>query len=122
MRSVAVVVEEADLLVETPVEAVGGVTAQALTFGRLCDVVEVVDLCLLLTSDVLEVLAASLRDGWALWSCYRERAVRSVLAGGRVGGALLEEDTVAWPVVQEGEEHEFVAVGVGGALRLALKL
>ena len=47
---------------------------------------------------------------------------RSVLAGGRVGGALLEEDTVAWPVVQEGEEYEPFAVGVGGALRLALKL
>ena len=48
MRSVAVVVEEADLLVETPVEtlveAATGVTAQALAFGRLCDVVEVVDL------------------------------------------------------------------------------
>ena len=32
MRSVAVVVEEADLLVETPVEAAGGVAAQALAF------------------------------------------------------------------------------------------
>ena len=63
---------------------------------------------------MLEVLAASLYDRWALWSCYRERAVRSVLAGGRVGGALLEEETVAWSVVaQEGEEHELVAVGIG---------
>ena len=44
MRSVAVVVEEADLLVETPVEAAGGVAAQALAFGRFCDVKEVVDL------------------------------------------------------------------------------
>ena len=122
MRSVAVVAEEADLLVEALLEAAGGVAAQALAFGRFCDVVEVVDLRLLLTSRVLEVLATRLRDRWALWSCYRERAVRSVLAGGRVGGALLEEDTVAWPVVQEGEEHEPVAVGVGGALRLALKL
>ena len=122
MRSVAVVVEEADLLVEALLEAAGGVAAQTLAFGRFCDVVEVVDLRLLLTSRVLEVLAARLRDRWALWSCYRERAVRSVLAGGRVGGALLEEDTVAWPVVQEGEEHEPFAVGVGGALRLALKL
>ena len=122
MRSVAVVVEEADLLVETPVETARGVAAQALAFKHSCDVVEVVDLKLLLTSHMLEVLAASLYDRWALWSCYRERAVESVLAGGRVGGALLEEDTVAWPVVQEGEEHELVAVGVGGALRLALQL
>ena len=38
MRSVAVVVEEADLLVETPVEAAGGVAEQALAFGRFCDV------------------------------------------------------------------------------------
>ena len=42
MRSVAVVVEEADLLVETPVEALleaaRGVAAQALAFGRFCDV------------------------------------------------------------------------------------
>ena len=37
-------VEEADLPVETPVEAAGSVTAQALAFGRFCDVVEVVDL------------------------------------------------------------------------------
>ena len=84
MRSVAVVVEEADLLVETPVEtlveAATGVTAQALAFGRFCDVVEVVDLRLLLTSRVLEVLATRLRDRWALWSCYRERAVRRNLA------------------------------------------
>ena len=123
MRIVAVVVEEADLLVETPVEAVGGVTAQALTFGRLCDVVEVVDLCLLLTSDVLEVLAASLCDCWTPWSCYRERAVRSVLAGGCVVGALLEEETVAWSVVvEEGEEHELVAVDIGSTLCLALQL
>ena len=123
MRSVAVGVEEADLLVETPVEAAGGVAAQALAFGRFCDVVEVVDLRLLLTSHVLEVLAARLRDRWALWSCYRERAVRSVLAGGRVGGALLEEETVAWSVVaQEGEEHELVAVGIGSTLCLALQL
>ena len=123
MRSVAVVVEEADLLVETPVEAAGGVAAQALTFGRFCDVEEVVDLGLLLTSHVLEVLAASLCDWWALWSCYRERAVRSVLAGGRVGGALLEEETVAWlVVVEEGEEHELVAVSIRSTLRLALQL
>ena len=123
MRIVAVVVEEADLLVETPVEAARGVTTQALAFCCLCDVVEVVDLGLLLTSHVLEVLAASLCDRWALWSCYRERAVRSVLAGGRVGGALLEEETVAWSVVaQEGEEHELVAVGIGSTLCLALQL
>ena len=44
MRSVAVVVEEADLLVETPVEATGGVAAQALALCCFCDVVEVVDL------------------------------------------------------------------------------
>ena len=82
-----------------------------------------VDLGLLLTSHVLEVLAASLCDWWALWSCYRERAVRSVLAGGRVGGALLEEETVAWSVVvEEGEEHELVAVDIGSTLRLALQL
>ena len=123
MRSVAVGEEEADLLVETPVEAAGGVAAQALAFGRFWDVEEVVDLRLFLASHVLKVLAARLCDRWALWSCHRERAVRSVLAGGRVGGALLEEETVAWSVVvQEGEEHELVAVGVGGALRLALKL
>ena len=123
MRSVAVVVEEADLLVETPVETARGVAAQALAFRRFCDVVEVVDLRLLLTSHVLEVLAASLYDRWALWSCYRERAVRSVLAGGRVGGALLEEETVAWPVVvEEGEEHELVAVVIRSTLRLALQL
>ena len=50
MRSVAVVVEEADLLVETPVEATGGVAAQVLAFGNFCDVVELVDFRLLLTS------------------------------------------------------------------------
>ena len=123
MRSVAVVVEEADLLVETPVETVGGVTTQALTFCCFCDVVEVVDLRLLLANDVLEVLAARLYDRWALWSCYRERAVRSVLAGGRVGGALLEEEAVAWSVVvEEGEEHELVAVFIGSTLCLALQL
>ena len=44
MRSVAVVVEEADLLVETPVETAGGVTAQALAFCCFGDVEEVVDL------------------------------------------------------------------------------
>ena len=122
MRSVAVGVEEADLLVETPVETARGVAAQALAFRRFCDVVEVLDLRLLLTSHVLEVLAASLCDCWALWSCYRERAVRSVLAGGRVGGALLEEETVAWSVVQEGEEHELVAVSIRSTLCLALQL
>ena len=123
MRSVAVVVEEADLLVETPVETARGVAAQALAFRRFCDVVEVVDLRLLLTSHFLEVLAASLYDRWALWSCYRERAVRSVLAGGRVGGALLEEETVAWSVVvEEGEEHELVAVFIRSTLLLALQL
>ena len=84
---------------------------------------EVVDLRLLLTSHVLEVLAARLRDRWALWSCYRERAVRSVLAGGRVGGALLEEEAVAWSVVvEEGEEHELVAVSIRSTLCLALQL
>ena len=73
MRSGAVGVEEADLLVETPVETARGVAAQALAFRRFCDVVEVVDLRLLLTSHVLEVLAASLFDRWALWSCCRDR-------------------------------------------------
>ena len=54
---------------------------------------------------------------------YRERPVKSVLAGGRVGGALLEEETVAWSVVaQEGEEHELVAVFIRGTLCLALQL
>ena len=82
-----------------------------------------VDLRLLLTSHVLEVLATRLRDRWALWSCYRERAVRSVLAGGLVGDALLEEETVAWSVVvEEGEEHELVAVFIRNTLRLALQL
>ena len=38
MRSVAVVVEEADLLVEALLEAAGGVAAQTLAFGRFCDV------------------------------------------------------------------------------------
>ena len=89
MRSIAVVVEEADLLVETPVEAAGGVAAQALAFGCFCDVVEVVDLGLLPTSHVLEVLAARLNNGWVLWSGFRERAVSSVLAGGRAGGRLV---------------------------------
>ena len=72
---------------------------------------------------MLEVLAASLHDRWALWSCYRERTVGSVLAGGRVGGALLEEETVAWSVVvEEGEEHELVAVFIRSTLLLALQL
>ena len=71
----------------------------------------------------MEVLAASLCDWWALWSCYRERTVKGVLAGGRVVGALLEEETVAWSVfAQEGEEHELVAVGIGSTLCLALQL
>ena len=124
MRSGAVGVEEADLLVETPVETARGVAAQALAFRRFCDVVEVVDLRLLITSHMLEVLAASLYNRWALWSCCRERAVRSVLAGGRVGGALLEEETVAWSVVvvEEGEEHELVAVFIRSTLLLALQL
>ena len=123
MRTVAVGVEETDLLVETPVEAAGGVAAQALAFGCFCDVEEVVDLGLLPTSHVLEVLAARLNNGWVLWSGFRERAVSSVLAGGCAGGALLEEETVAWSVfVEEGEEHELVAVDIGSTLRLALQL
>ena len=72
---------------------------------------------------MLKVLAASLNNGWAHWSCNRERAVRSVLAGGCAGGALLEEETVAWSVVvEEGEEHELVAVFIRSTLRLALQL
>ena len=46
MRSGAGGVEEADLLVETPVEAVWGFTAQTLASCRFCDVVELVDLWL----------------------------------------------------------------------------
>ena len=71
----------------------------------------------------MEVLAASLYYRWVLRSCYRERAVRSVLARGRVGGAFLEQEAVAWSVVvEEGEKHEVFAVGVGSTLRLALQL
>ena len=89
MRSGTAGVEETDLLVETPVEAARGGAAQALAFGCYCDVEEVVDLGLLPTSHVLEVLAALLNNGWVLWSGFRERAVSSVLAGCRAGGALL---------------------------------
>ena len=49
--------------------------------------------------------------------------LRSVLAGDHVGGALLEEETVAWSVVvEEGEEHELVAVFIRSTLLLALQL
>ena len=62
MRTIAGVVEEADLPVETPEGAVGGVSTKTLAFGRFCHVVDVPDLRLCLTSNTLEPLTACIRD------------------------------------------------------------
>ena len=119
---IAGTVEEADLPVETPERAVGGVSTKTLAFGSFCHVVEVPDLTISLTSNTLKLLTACIRDCWSFWSCYREVAVWGVLAGGGVGVALIEEEALVGPVVGEGGEHEVVAVVVGDTLRLALKL
>ena len=62
MWMIAGTVEEADLPVETPEEAVGGVSTKTLAFGCFCHVVEVPDLRLCLTSNTLEPLTACIRD------------------------------------------------------------
>ena len=59
---IAGAVEEADLPVETPVGAVGGVSTKILAFGCFCHVVDVTDLRLCLTSNTLEPLTACIRD------------------------------------------------------------
>ena len=80
MRSGAVGVEEADLLVETPVETARGVAAQALAFRRFCDVVEVVDLRLLLTSCAPKPLTARLFHWGSLWTRDGKGAIKGVSA------------------------------------------
>ena len=59
---IAGTVEEAYLPVETPVGAVGGVSTKTLAFGCFCYVVEVPDVRLCLTSNILKLLAACIRD------------------------------------------------------------
>ena len=59
---IAGAVEEADLPVETPVGAFGGVSTKNLEFGCFCHVVDVPDLRLCLTSNTLEPLTACIRD------------------------------------------------------------
>ena len=59
---IAGAVEEADLPVETPERAVGGVSTKTLAFGCFCHVVEVPNLRLCLTSNISELLAACFRD------------------------------------------------------------
>ena len=59
---IAGAVEEADLPVETPVGAFGGVSTKNLAFGCFCHVVDVPDLRLCLTSNTLEPLTACIRD------------------------------------------------------------
>jgi len=62
MWMIAGTVEEAYLPVETPVGAVGGVSTKTLAFGCFCDVVDVPNLRLGLTSNISELLAACFRD------------------------------------------------------------
>ena len=59
---IAGTVEEADLPVETPVGAVGGVSTKTLALGSFCHVVDVPDIRLCLTSNTLEPLTACIRD------------------------------------------------------------
>ena len=59
---IAGAVEEADLPVETPVGAFGGVSTKNLVFGCFCHVVDVPDLRLCLTSNTLEPLTAGIKD------------------------------------------------------------
>ena len=59
---IAGAVEEADLPVETPVGAFGGVSTKNLAFGCFCHVVDVPDLRLCLTSNTLEPLTAGIKD------------------------------------------------------------
>ena len=62
MWMIAGAVEEADLSVETPVRAVGGVSTKALAFGCFCHLVEMADLGFHITSYAFELLAACIRD------------------------------------------------------------
>ena len=59
---IAGAVEEADLSVETPIRAVGGVSTKALAFGCFFNVVEVADFRLHITYYAFELLAACIRD------------------------------------------------------------
>ena len=79
------------------------------------------NLRLFFTSDILELFTAGFCNRGSLWSRDGDVAVGGVLAGGRVGVALREEEAVAWPL-GEGGKHEVVAVDVGNTLLLAVKL
>ena len=59
---IAGTVEEADLPVETPEGAVGGVSTKTLAFGCFCHVVDVPDLRLSLTSNLLKPLTTSVSN------------------------------------------------------------
>ena len=121
--SCAVAVEEANLAIEAPVAAPRCISTEPLTLSCFCNVIEVANLRLFLTSCILELLTARLCYRWSFWSSDGKAAVRGVFAGGCAGVALGEKEAVAGPVVVgEGGEHEIVAVNVGSTLLLAVKL
>ena len=91
------------------------ISTEALALFCFCNVREVTNFSVSLTSCILELSTASLCNGGSLWSydgavaAWSVFAIRSVF----IGVAHVEEQAVTGPVVGEGFKDEEVAVNVG---------
>ena len=122
VRNRAVAVEKANLPIEAPVTAACCISTKVLTLCWLGDVIEVSNLRIGFTSDILKLVAARLCDRGSFWSCHREAAIWGVCTGGCVRVALCEKEALTALVRGEGGKQELVAVNVGLALLLAFDL
>ena len=93
---------------ETPVIASFGILTQTLALGGILDPIKVVDLELLLTSGVLETVAARLHHWWSLRSRYGKDTIWRVCAGGLV--LTFSEKEAIGACVEKLGKSEIVAV------------
>ena len=93
---------------ETPVIASFGILTQTLALRGIVDSIKVVDLELLLTSGVLETVAACLHHWWSLWSRYGINTIWRVCAGGFV--LTFSEKEAIGACVEKLGKSEIVAV------------
>ena len=99
------------------------IPTEALTLSCICDIQELTDFSIFLTSRILELSTACFGDQGSLWSYNRAVAVRSGFA---VRSVLIDvahgDEQALAGLVGEGGKHEVVAVDVGSTLPLAFKL
>ena len=93
---------------ETPVIASFGILTQTLALRGIVDSIKVVDLELLLTSGVLETVAARLHHWWSLRSRYGKDTIWRVCAGGLV--LTFSEKEAIGACVEKLGKSEIVAV------------